>query len=174
MKKLGLFSKIAMYVSVTSGALWLGGYFLRMIVVYQLFQGPELNLRSFISNQNLGGILSMLNSADLTTGLLYVVFISSFLIFLITSGLKLKNNGWLFISAVIIFVTMPFEIYLMSIDYKIFSIVNAGVFDAKHVLGLYINRLNSLGSFSIVEILSYFSVLYFIIFQPLKRHAEEK
>lgn len=174
MKKLGLFPKITAYFSILSGALWLGGYFLRMIIFYQLFQGPELNLRTFVNGQNLSGILTMLNSAVLTTGILYIVFILSFIIFLVTSGIKLKDNGWLFISAVIIFVTMPFEIYLMSIDYKIFMLVSTGIFNANQVLSMSIKRLNILGSFSIVEILSYFSVIYFIIFQPLKRRAEEK
>ena len=116
----------------------------------------------------------MLNPAVLTTGILYGIFIVSFLLFLVSSGISLKQNGWLFISAVIIFVTMPFEIYLMSIDYKIFTIVDTGVFNAGPILSMYVKRLNVLGSFTIVEILSYFSVIYFVIFQPLKRHAEEK
>ena len=174
MKKLGLFPKIVAYISILSGALWLGGYFLRMIVFYQLFQGPELNLRNFVTSQNLGGILTILNSAVLTTGILYAVFIVSFLLFVVSSKVSFKENGWLFISAVIIFVTMPFEIYLMSIDYKIFTIVNTGVFNANQILTMYIKRLNVLGSFTIVEILSYFSVIYFVIFQPLKKRAEEK
>ena len=50
--------------------------------------------------------------------------------------------------------------------------MNAGVFSNSDILQLYIRRFKVLGSFPIVETLSYFAVLYFILFKPFKAKSE--
>ena len=93
------------------------------------------------------------------------MFIITFLIFLISSKISLKQNGWLFIITLIVFVTFPFELYLITIDYKILTEVYSAGFNANQVLNLYIERFKVLGSFPIIEVLCYFAVIFLILFQ---------
>ncbi len=168
MESINKFSKLILYFCFTSGLLWLGSYITRLTVAYQLFQGNYFNLKSYITNLNLSGILTALNGEILLEVSLYILFIITFLIFLISSKISLKQNGWLFIITLIVFVTFPFELYLITIDYKILTEVYSAGFNANQVLNLYIERFKVLGSFPIIEVLCYFAVIFLILFKPFK------
>ena len=146
----------------------MGGYFFRLVIFYQLFEEKEFALRAFISSQNLPGILMILRAAVALTLILFPLFILFFISFLFSSKLNLKQNGWLFIITMIILITLPFEIYLMTIDYNIVVKINYNSFDTNEVLNLVIKRFKALSSFPLVELMSYFAVIYLMIFQPLK------
>jgi len=90
-------------------------------------------------------------------------------IFYLTSKINLRYNGWLFIILIAIIITIPFEIYLMLIDYKIIMMLNNGSFDSNTVISLLRDRIKDLSSYSIVAILTYLSFYYFIVFQPLTK-----
>ena len=169
MKNINLFSKIFLLISVISGSLWFGSYLARLTATYQMFQGNYFNLNYYITQQNLPGILTTITALLLLTGILFTVFIVTYFIFLISSKLSLKENGWLFVITMIILVTLPFEIYLMTIDYKIYLLISNLNFNATDVLSLYIKRLKILSGFPIIEMLCYASIIFFSLFQPLKR-----
>jgi len=168
MNKLSKISKIFLFLFVVSGAIWLGSYITRLSLFYQIFQPEEFALKEFVSDQNIAGIFQTLIAAVSINLIFYLVMIIAFVLFLITSKLSLKLNGWLFISTVLIFISLPFELYLMLIDYKLVMMVFNGNFDSKEILNLVVKRFTVLSSFPIVEILSYFAVIYLFLFQPLK------
>ena len=125
-------------------------------------------LKSYVNDKNLYGILYTISSSVTLTFILFIIFIVSFIIFLLTSKVSLKKEGWLFVSLLIIAVTAPFELYLMTIDYKIITKVFYSIFDEKEVLGLFIKRLKLISGFSLIEIFSYIAIIGLFIFQPLK------
>ncbi|MGE5798436.1 MAG: hypothetical protein ACM34O_04295 [Ignavibacteria bacterium] len=168
MKSLGLLSKTFLFTSILLGSLWMGGYLLRLVVFYQLFEAEEFVLRSFLNIENLPGIFMILRSAVAMTLILFPLFILSYISFLFSSKINLKQNGWLFIITILIFITLPFEIYLMTIDYDIVFKINYSSFRTDDVLNLVIKRFKVLSSFPIIELICYFSVIYLMIFQPLK------
>jgi hypothetical protein len=168
MKNTNILSKIFLYLCVLSGILWVGGYFARMILTYQLFEKTDFILKSFLNNQNLPGIFFVLNGGIILTSVLYIIFIISFIIFLLTARLSLKENGWLFITTVLVLLTAPFEIYLMTIDRTFVDLIFSGVFNVNDILTLIIKRFKIFGSFPIIELLCYFAIIFLIIFQPMK------
>lgn len=167
MNKLNNPSKLFLFLFVASGAIWLGSYITRLSLFYQLFQATELTLKEFVTGQNISGIFQTLIAAISINLIFYLLMIASFIIFVLTAKLSLKQNGWLFISVVLILITAPFELYLMLIDYNIVSQIFSGNFDPKLILTLVVKRFTILSSFPIVEILSYFAVIYLFLFQPL-------
>ncbi len=168
MNDLSKISKTFLFLFCVSGTIWLGSYITRLSLFYQLFQPDELILKKFATDQNLPGIFQTLIAAISINFIFYSVMIVTFVVFLITSKLNLKLNGWLFISLILVFVTLPLELYLMLIDYKIVIRVYFGTFDQKEILNLVIKRFTVLSSFPIVEILSYITIIYLFLFQPLK------
>jgi hypothetical protein len=167
MKELSRLSKIFMFLAFLSGSLWIGAYLTRLFEQYQLFEAKGLVLKSFVNEQNLAGILYTMLPAVTTTFILYIILIISFTAFLISSGISLKKNGWLFIITLIIYITLPMEAYLMTLDYSIIVQLDSGSFDAQAVLALITDRIKVLSSFPLVEIFCYFSIIYFVLFQPL-------
>jgi hypothetical protein len=92
--------------------------------------------------------------------------IISFTIFLLTSDFKLKENGWLFIIAAIIYITLPFEAILLINDYKLVVLFLNEQFGSEKVIELITDRQYRLNSFPIILILSYLSIPYLLIFKP--------
>jgi hypothetical protein len=168
MKKDKLITKLFLYLSVLSGSVWIGTYLLRLSLSYQLFEPIEFVVKSNFTPENILGFLSVFIIAIKTTSICYLIFIVSYIVFISTTNRKLKQNGWLFIITIIIFLTFPFEIYLMTIDYKIIQTMSSASFMTNDVLNLIVKRLTSLNGFPLMEIFAYFSIIYFVIFQPLK------
>lgn len=168
MQNLNKFSKILLYICSLSGILWLGAYLSRILLTYQLFEPRDFILKGYVNDQNLGGIFYTLNSAVTFTMIFYLLFLVSFILFIFTSGIRLKEEGWLFVALLIIIVTAPFELYLMSIDFKIATKVFYTAFDPKEVLSIYIKRMKLLSSFPLIEIFSYCAILFLAIFKPLR------
>jgi len=168
MNKRKIINNIFGYLSVLSGAIWLGAYITRMMISYQLFD-VDMNLMPFVTDKNLAGIITTISPAINITFVVYILFIVSFTFFLFTTKLKLKSNGWLFIISVIVYFTLPFELYLMTIDYKIIiSIFYSGHIDFRHVLNLIRERFISLSSFPVIITLCYFAIIYFLLFKPFR------
>ena len=168
-------SKIFLFLTTLSGSLWMGAYFARLIVFYRLFEPKELTLRPIFNEQNLHAVLVELNSLIILTVVLYLVFILTYFIFISISKISLKQNGWLFIVTLIIFLTLPFELYLINFDYKIITSVMTGNFNSPEIVQLIIKRFRVLSSFPVIELFCYFSIFYFVLFKPLtkKKHAYE-
>ncbi len=168
MKNLKTLPKILLFFVVLSGALWLGSYFTRLIISYQVFEGTDFTLRNYVNDQNLAGILKSFQPAVISTLILYYIFIISYILFIITSKISLKENGWLFIISIIILLTLPFEIYLSTIDYKMIVLLNTINFNPKDVLDLVIQRFKIFSSFPVIEIFCFGAIVFFFLFQPLK------
>jgi hypothetical protein len=174
LNKLNILNKIYAFLAVLSGAIWLGSYVERMIISYQLFD-IDMNVMPYVNQQNLNGILATIVPAIFTTFILYIFFIFVFTIFLFTSKISLRENGWLFIITVIIYLTLPFEAYLLTIDYRIisaFSFTDAS--DAEFILSLIKDRFTTLSSFPIIIFLSYCSLIYFLLFKPFTKKIQNE
>ena len=173
MNTLNKTSKIFAFLAVITCSLWIGAYLSRLFLSYQLFEAQDLSLKSYITSANLTGILTTMLPPITTTFVLYICFIISFALFIIVSHIQLRNNGWLFIIAVIILITLPFEIYLMTIDYSIILQLNHGIYNTSDIVDLFVKRIKVLGSFPLIEIFCYLSFYYFLLFRPLTKNKNE-
>jgi hypothetical protein len=174
MNEQNLINKIFAFLAILFGAIWLGSYADRMIISYQLFD-TNMNIMPYVNEQNLSGILVTITPVVYLTFILYIFFILAFTIFLFSSKISLRENGWLFIIAVIIYLTLPFEVYLLTIDYKTISaLYSSDVIDAKYVISLLKDRFTTLSSFPIIIFLSYCSLIYFLFFKPFTKKIQNE
>jgi hypothetical protein len=172
MKDQKLPAKIFGFIAILSGIIWLGVYASRTLISYQLFD-VKMNLMPFTSSQNLEGIFIAITPVINTTFVLYIIFIIAFTIFLFLSNIKLKQNGWLFIIVVIVYVTLPFEVYLMTIDYKLICELNYNeIVNAEYSAELLREGLIFFSGFPVIIFLSYCSLIYFLVFKPFYSAAK--
>ena len=174
MKKTNKLSSILGYLALTSGSIWFGAYLARLITTYQMFKETEPVLKNFINNTNLPVIVEILSPLVYITFITYLIMIVSFTLFLFTSDLKLKENGWLFIIAAIIFITLPFETFLLIIDYNQIVMFLNEQFGSEKIIELITHRLYKLSSFPIIHILSYLSIPYLLIFRPFTQKLKDE
>ncbi|MBN2571791.1 MAG: hypothetical protein JXA68_06655 [Ignavibacteriales bacterium] len=172
MEKLNRIAKLFLFLTATFFVIWLGGYIARHILVYNLFDN-ELVLRDKFTVENLTPVFHTSYGVIILNAVSFLLFLINFILFLIFSKMKLKNEGWLFIISAIIFITAPFEIYLSIIDYDIIKNILIGSFSNSDILSLFKERIKSLSSFSMIEIFSYFGILYMYIFKPFRKVKNE-
>lgn len=169
MQKLNKLSKIILTISVLFFSFWMGGYLLRQMVIYQLFEPENMTLRSNYSIQNLHDVFLTILPLFVFNIATYLCFIITLILFLFVSKISLKNEGWLFISVLIIGICSPFEIFLILKDYKIAQVIYSGIFDSNAVFAMIKERLTILSSFSLIEIFSFIGVVFLCILQPFKK-----
>jgi len=166
MKKNNNLSLLFGYMALTSGSIWFGAYVSRLLTTYQMFEETEFALKNYITNENISAIFQTTFPLVNLTFYSYIIMIISFTLFLILSGLKLKENGWLLIVSLIIFLTLPLEFLLLITDYKLIDLFMNEQFVSEHILKLIIERMSKLSSFPIILILSYLTIPYFLVFKP--------
>jgi hypothetical protein len=169
MKSVPTISKVFAVLALIFASIWVGSYVSRLFLIYRLFEGPDLVLKNYINNQNINGILTSILPSILVHFVSFITMILTTFVFYFTSKIKLRFNGWLFIILIAVLITTPFEIYLMTIDYKTITLINNGLFNSDAVVGLLRSRIKDLSSYSIVAILTYLSFYYFLVFQPLTK-----
>lgn len=167
MKNQSILAKTFLFLSLLFGTLWFGSYLTRLLITYQLFMPVDFAFKPYVNPNNLGGILTTMNPAVWLTLVSYIGFIISLILFLVIAKPELKKNGWLFLCILIVFALAPFEIYLLTIDYKIVIEVNSGNFSNERIIGLIIERFKVLGSFPAIHFFSYIAAVFFIAFRPL-------
>ena len=174
MKNISTISKMLAVFSLIATSIWVGSYLSRLFIVYQFFEGPDLILKNYINEKNIDGILFSLLPAIVLHFISFVVMIVATILFYLTSKVSLRFNGWLFIILIAVLILLPFEIYLMLIDYKVMLALNSGAFDSTQIIQMLKHRITDLSSFSIVALLTYSSFYYFIVFQPLTKNVDPK
>lgn len=173
MTKLSKLSKLFLFLTFGTGSLWLGGYFIRQLVIYQFFEPEDLSLRPFYNPQNLDAVIRTIAPIFVSNIILFISFLIFFFIFILVSKIKFKEEGWLFIIFLTILITAPFEIYLLYKDYKIIEqIYFMGAFSSSDLIAQIKERMKSLSGFSLIEIFSYFGIIYLLIFRPLRKVNE--
>jgi len=170
MKKRKILSSIFGSLAFASGSIWLGAYVARLITTYQIFEPAETTLKSYISSNNLPVVIQTIFPLVNLTFFSYLVMIIAFTIFIISTDLKFKKNGWLLIISMIIYLTLPFEFLLLTIDYKLVIYFLDGQFNSGEILKLIVERLNILSSFPVILILCYFTIPFFLVFKPFTLH----
>ncbi len=168
MEKLKKPAKLILFITLLSGILWFGSYTARLFLTFQLFQPKNLLFKPYINGDNLTGIYTTFNPIITFTFICYLVFLITFTLFLIISKVSLKKEGWLFIILLIIYITAPFEIYLMTLDWKTIMILISGNFKADEITQLFVKRLSILSSFSLIEIFTYVGIIFLAVFKPLR------
>lgn len=168
--KQNTFSKILLSLTLITAVLWLGSYVARQLAVYQLFEPLNLDLKSFYNSQNLSGALETIFPVLVLNLVSYPVFLVLFFVYVFTSKIKIKNEGWLFIILMIVIVTAPFELYLSFMDYKIVKLLIATSFDTSTVIDLLRKRITILSSFPMIEVFSFAAAIFIMIFKPLRKN----
>jgi len=169
-----ILSTVFEFLALSSGSLWFGAYIARLLVTYQMFEPNELLLKSYLSNNDLSTVFQTIFPLVNLTLFSYSMMIVSFTIFIISTDLKLKENGWLFIISMIIYLTLPLETVLLSIDYKLFIIFVNEQFSSNEILKLIIQRITILSSFPVILILSYITIPYFLIVKPFSKKSKNE
>jgi hypothetical protein len=174
MKKRKLLSSVIGSIALSAGSIWIGSYIARLLTIYQMFEPNEIILKNSLNSNNLPVVFQTIFPLVNLTFFSYIVMIISFTLFIVSTDLKLKQNGWLFIIAMIIYFTFPFEFLLLTIDYRLINYFVNEQFTSGEIFKLFVERITSLSSFPVILVFSYLTIPFFIVFKPFTLNPKDE
>lgn len=171
MSNLSKTSKLFLVITFISYALWIGSYCAKNVIFFQFFDPETMALRSLYEKADFLSIFYTIFPVVTLNVITYVLFVLFFIAFVFTSKLKLRWNGWLFISLLVVILTMPVEIYLIAkYDWNFILDVNSMKIAADSAVEMIKQRVSKFGMYSFISIFSTLSIVLFFIFKPLTKN----
>ena len=162
-------SKIAFFALVVGGICWLGGINVRALVGFNLLQPGTLDFKPNIHPYVERTVFGLIAQSSLIVGYSYAVVWIAGIVFLKTTSLRLKEHGWLMMSAVLFYLFTPVEIYTLVLDFRMWYLDYLGSNDLVEFRKLFIHRLAALAGVPIIALLSYYTILVLVVWCPMTR-----
>lgn len=162
-----------MVVIIITAIFWLGGINIRAMVGYYLLQVGTLDFKPVLHPYVERAVFSLVAQSSIVIDVAYICLWIAGLVYLRTTKLQLKENGWLMICAILFYLFTPVEIYTMILDFKMWHLEYLGSDDLVEFRKLFIHRLAALSGVPMIALLSYYTVIIVVVIQPLRRKSPD-
>lgn len=162
-------NKIALTLLVLSAVFWLGGINVRTLIGNELLDYDQFDFRTSIPPDRENTLFQMITNASLVVVISYVLVLISAIWFLATTKLKMKENGWLLMSAILFFMFVPVELYTNYLDVQFMILFQQGPPNHDGLLKLFGERIGAFRGVPVIAVLCYYSIIPIAIFRPLRK-----
>ncbi len=171
-------NKIALILLIIAAVFWLGGINIRTLIGNELLDYDQFDFRTSIPPDRENTLFQMLTNSSLVVVISYFFVLLSAIWFISTTKLKMKENGWLLMSAIMFFMFVPVEVYTNYLDIKFMLLYVSGPPNHDGLLKIFGERLGALSGVPIIAVLCYYTIIPIAVLKPLSRpkqnNEEEK
>lgn len=165
-------NKIALTLLIISAVFWLGGINIRTLIGNELLDYDQFDFRTSIPPDRENTLFQMMSNASLVVVVSYAIVLISAIWFVLTTKLKMKENGWLLMCAVLFFLFVPVEIYTNYLDIRFMILFQSGPPNHDGLLQLFGERLGGLSGVPVIAMFCYYTIIPIAVFRPLKKVKE--
>ncbi|MBM2839591.1 MAG: hypothetical protein HW412_119 [Bacteroidetes bacterium] len=165
--------RIALFVFIVSSTLWLGGSHIRAIIGNDLLKFATLEFEEYIPPDAEREIFRLISFASLAIMISYSAALVSSIVFLMKCPFKLKEHGWLMMSAILFYLFVPVEAFTTYLDSKMIYSEFFTTADNEAFRELFLARLGALAGTPFIATICYYTIIGLAIFQPLKKKPHE-
>jgi len=165
-------NKIALTLLIISAIFWLGGINIRTLIGNELLDYDQFDFRTSIPPDRENTLFQMMTNASLVIVISYAIVLVSAIWFIATTKLKMKENGWLLMCAVLFFLFVPVEIYTSYLDIKFMLLFQSNPPNHDGLLELFGARLGGLSGVPVIAVFCYYSIIPIAVFRPLRKVKE--
>ncbi len=171
-------NKIALTLLMIAAILWLGGINIRALIGNELLNYDQFDFRTSIPPDRENTLFQMISNSSIVVVSSYLVVLICAVWFIATTKIKLKENGWLLMSAILLFLFVPAEIYAGYLDIKFVLLFYSNPPNHDGLLKIFGERLGALSGIPVIALFCYYSIIPIAVFKPLRksvtRDNEEK
>ena len=160
---------VALALIVIAGIGWLGGINVRAMIGFDLLEQGTLDFKSNIHPYVERAVYSLIAQSSLIVDSAYLILWIGGIVFLSTSGLRLKEHAWLLMTAILFYLFTPVEVYSMVLDMKLWYLDKIGSNDLVEFRKIFIHRLAALAGVPMIALLSYYTAIIVAIFRPFRK-----
>jgi amino acid transporter len=168
-----LSAKITLTFLIIAGIVWLGSINIRTLIGDALVHTGTTEFLPDVETHAERQIYALLTLTSIVVNISYCIVFLSAIVYLITTRLKLKEHGWLMISAILFFFFSPAEFYTIKLDWNFIYAEYFGNAGIPRLRELFIERIAALRGVPVIAALTYYTIVILAIWQPLKKSMPE-
>lgn len=161
--------RIALLAFILSAIFWLGGVTFRAVIGNDMLKSGTLEFKEYLAPEAEREMFRLLSIAGIVVICGYVAALVSGTVFLAATPLRFKENGWLAISAILLYGFVPVEAFTMYLDGKMIYQEFFTTADNTVFRELFIARVGALAGAPFVALLCYYTIIGLAVFQPMKK-----
>jgi hypothetical protein len=164
-------TKVSVLFLIVGAIVWLGAVNVRAIIGYELLQPHSLAFLPNMDKEFEREIFHLISYSSLLIIGAYAVTFLSAVVFLVTTRLKLKVNGWLLMSAILFFMFSPVEFYTLYLDGRMAFLELFTNPDFMELRRLLIHRVAALAGVPLIALLCYYTIIGLAVWKPLTKEV---
>lgn len=102
----------------------------------------------------------------------YPLLLLGGIVFVATTELSIRRNGWLLMSAILLFLFVPVELYCFWLDWKLVGLQYWGSWPLEEFRKALLARVTALAGLPFIAQLCYYTIPFLVLFRPLRTPAE--
>ncbi|MGB9770943.1 MAG: hypothetical protein ACPLX7_03075 [Candidatus Kapaibacteriota bacterium] len=173
------FNKFLLAIFTIGIIVWIGGSIVRTAIVYDIFEPVDrtLKFRYWVDEK-----IALMTVRHFAIGSLYteisfaIVLISTILLFP-TFVKYFRNEGWLFMSFILLTLAFISELVLMYFDIRlglyVFFNQNISYF-SNEIQTFFFKRFTTYNFLIVYNWLAVFTIIFFVVFKPLRKKHEKQ
>lgn len=161
--------RVALFTLIVASILWLGSGTVRFLVGSDLLQSGTLEFEPYLSPDAEREIYRLLSMASLLQIPAYLVTVASSIAFLVWSPYRLKDHGWLLAGAILLYLFVPVEAFVMTLDGRMVYLEFFTTADRMAFRELFLARAGALAGVPFVAQLCYYTIVGLAVFQPFRK-----
>jgi hypothetical protein len=161
--------RVALFVIIVSAILWLGSFAVRLAIADDLLISGTMQFNDAVAPVVESHLYRVLAGTAIIMISGYVLVLIGSIVFLATSPLRLRENGWLMMSALLLYVFVPVEMYTMSLDVRMIITEFFSGGSTETLRELFLARVGALAGTPYIAVLCYITIIALAVFQPFRR-----
>jgi hypothetical protein len=162
-------SKVSLFILIVSSIVWLGAVNVRAVIGNELLNFGTLDFKEHLDAELEREVFRLISLTSLIVISGYLATFTGAVVFVRTTTLRFKENGWLMMSAILFFIFSPVEFYTLILDWKMIALDFFSNPTLTEFRILFIHRLAALAGMPIIALLSYYTIVGLAIWQPMKK-----
>jgi hypothetical protein len=161
--------RCALLLLAVSSIQWLGGAQIRAIIGYDLLKFGTLEFEEMMSPDAEREVFRLISFASVVVNVGYLGVLVSGTAVLAGGPFRLKQHGWVMMSAILFYAFVPVELYTMFLDGQMIHREFFTTADNSVFRELLIARIGALNGVPVIATLCYYTILLLAVFQPMTR-----
>ncbi len=162
-------SHVLLLIISIAGITWLGGINIRAMIGFDLLETGTIDFKPNIHPYVERAVYALVAQSSIIVDVAYIIVWIGGIVWLRTTDLKLRQEGWLMMSALLFYLFTPVEIYTMVLDVRMWILDHLGSNDLVEFRKLFIHRLGALAGVPLIALLCYYTIIPLVIFKPMRR-----
>jgi len=165
-------ARVSFFIVCIGSICWLGGINVRALIGFNLLETGTLDFRPNIHPYAERTVFGLIAQSSLVVMYAYICVWIAGIVFLRSGPFRLKEHGWLMMSAILFYLFTPVEVYTMVLDFRMWLLDVQGSNDLVEFRKLFIHRLAALAGVPIIALMCYYTIIVLAVFRPFVKRPE--